>query len=198
MQRPLTGEPLAVDLLNTCWRQDGREVDLLADVDGLAQWLRESGQADVAASEPVRAALVQARAAVRGAVEAAPGAEDAVNGVLARGVIVRTLRAGGVRERVLFADEDWAPAWRAVDDYVTLTTAAPDGVRQCDQPECVLYFFDPSRRRRWCSMAGCGNRAKARRHYARWAASSPAPPGTASPDAGPSAPTAPDDVAGSR
>jgi predicted RNA-binding Zn ribbon-like protein len=31
----------------------------------------------------------------------------------------------------------------------------------------VLYFFDPTGRRRWCSMAGCGNRAKAKRHYAR-------------------------------
>ena len=34
---------------------------------------------------------------------------------------------------------------------------------------CVLRFYDASRggRRQWCSMAACGNRAKARRHYAR-------------------------------
>jgi predicted RNA-binding Zn ribbon-like protein len=33
----------------------------------------------------------------------------------------------------------------------------------------VLHFFDVSKNgtRRWCSMSGCGNRAKARRHYAR-------------------------------
>jgi predicted RNA-binding Zn ribbon-like protein len=32
-----------------------------------------------------------------------------------------------------------------------------------------LYFYDtsPKRSRRWCSMATCGNRAKAARHYAR-------------------------------
>jgi predicted RNA-binding Zn ribbon-like protein len=33
----------------------------------------------------------------------------------------------------------------------------------------VLHFYDSSRGgpRQWCSMAGCGNRAKARRHYER-------------------------------
>ncbi|WP_433023369.1 CGNR zinc finger domain-containing protein [Kribbella sp. CA-294648] len=32
-----------------------------------------------------------------------------------------------------------------------------------------MHFYDSSRKanRRWCSMAGCGNRAKAARHYAR-------------------------------
>jgi predicted RNA-binding Zn ribbon-like protein len=34
---------------------------------------------------------------------------------------------------------------------------------------CSWFFLDPSpsRRRRWCSMATCGNRAKAARHHGR-------------------------------
>src|SRR5690606_23867005 len=38
-------------------------------------------------------------------------------------------------------------------------------LRQCEA--CSWLFLDTSRggRRRWCSMATCGNRAKARRHY---------------------------------
>lgn len=38
---------------------------------------------------------------------------------------------------------------------------------------CAVVFLDrsPSGRRRWCSMRTCGNRAKARRHRARAAAS---------------------------
>lgn len=167
MQRPLIGEPLAADLLNTHWRQGGRDVDLLGTADGLAQWLTESGQADIAASERVRATLVAARAAIHGIVEGSPGAEDTINAVLARGLTVRSLREGVVHERVLFADDDWAPAWRAVTNYLMLAASAPHGIRQCDHPDCVLYFFDPTGRRRWCSMAGCGNRAKARRHHAR-------------------------------
>lgn len=35
-------------------------------------------------------------------------------------------------------------------------------VRKCANPDCLLYFYDISRtrRRRWCSMAVCGNRMK--------------------------------------
>jgi predicted RNA-binding Zn ribbon-like protein len=35
-------------------------------------------------------------------------------------------------------------------------------VRQCEHPECVYWFYDrtKSHRRRWCSMALCGNRYK--------------------------------------
>jgi predicted RNA-binding Zn ribbon-like protein len=35
-------------------------------------------------------------------------------------------------------------------------------VRVCANPECGLFFYDGSRtkRRRWCSMAVCGNRHK--------------------------------------
>jgi predicted RNA-binding Zn ribbon-like protein len=42
-------------------------------------------------------------------------------------------------------------------------------VRECGGPECGWLFLDTTknRQRRWCSMDGCGNRAKARRHYAR-------------------------------
>lgn len=39
-------------------------------------------------------------------------------------------------------------------------------VRNCEGPTCTLYFHDVSknRKRRWCSMSVCGNRAKAAAH----------------------------------
>ena len=39
-----------------------------------------------------------------------------------------------------------------------------DRIRQCEGDGCALLFLDLSRsgERRWCSMSGCGNRAKAR------------------------------------
>jgi predicted RNA-binding Zn ribbon-like protein len=42
-------------------------------------------------------------------------------------------------------------------------------VRQCEGPTCTLWFHDVSKghARRWCSMAVCGNRAKAAAHRAR-------------------------------
>jgi predicted RNA-binding Zn ribbon-like protein len=40
-------------------------------------------------------------------------------------------------------------------------------VRQCEGDRCGWLFLDrsPAGHRRWCSMADCGNRAKARRYY---------------------------------
>jgi len=42
-------------------------------------------------------------------------------------------------------------------------------VRSCEGPTCTLWFLDVSKghARRWCSMALCGNRAKAGAHRAR-------------------------------
>jgi predicted RNA-binding Zn ribbon-like protein len=42
-------------------------------------------------------------------------------------------------------------------------------LRQCENPECVLFFYDTTKnkRRRWCSMDACGSRAKAAAYYRR-------------------------------
>jgi len=38
-----------------------------------------------------------------------------------------------------------------------------DLVKQCEHPDCILWFYDRTKahKRRWCSMASCGNRHKA-------------------------------------
>ena len=41
-----------------------------------------------------------------------------------------------------------------------ISSGAAARVRKCGNPECVLFFQDKAGRRRWCSMAICGNRAK--------------------------------------
>ncbi len=51
-----------------------------------------------------------------------------------------------------------------------LTSGELDRIGECaDDRGCGYLFFDISRNRsrRWCDMNSCGNRAKARRHYAR-------------------------------
>jgi len=54
--------------------------------------------------------------------------------------------------------------WSAAD---LLAGPRRERVRQCDNPQCRWVFLDDSKsgNRRWCSMASCGNRAKAHRHY---------------------------------
>jgi len=73
-------------------------------------------------------------------------------------------------------------AWRAgarCTDYLLypvltaatdlLTSVSRGLVRQCEDAGCGWLFLDRSnaRKRRWCSMADCGNRNKARKHYRR-------------------------------
>jgi predicted RNA-binding Zn ribbon-like protein len=57
-----------------------------------------------------------------------------------------------------------AVAWSAAG---LLTSPAARTVGACPGDGCGWLFTDPRGRRRWCSMAMCGNRAKARRHTAR-------------------------------
>lgn len=53
-----------------------------------------------------------------------------------------------------------------------VTSADFTDVKLCEGPSCVLHFLDTTkdRRRRWCSMAACGNRAKQAAHRSRKAA----------------------------
>jgi predicted RNA-binding Zn ribbon-like protein len=53
--------------------------------------------------------------------------------------------------------------------WTDLITRFPGRVRPCANTECSKFLIDHSRPNtaRWCSMADCGNRLKARRHSAR-------------------------------
>ena len=60
------------------------------------------------------------------------------------------------------------PLWPIVRSAADLLTSEEvPHLRECDSETCSWLFVDRSRtrRRRWCDMSTCGNRAKARRHY---------------------------------
>jgi len=60
------------------------------------------------------------------------------------------------------------PIARSVAQLIA-DSSAQSRVRKCANPVCPLLFYDDSRtkRRRWCSMAVCGNRAKVAAHQRR-------------------------------
>jgi predicted RNA-binding Zn ribbon-like protein len=60
-------------------------------------------------------------------------------------------------------------AVRAVLAWDALAGRSPGRLRPCANDECRLFLIDHSKANaaRWCSMAVCGNRMKARRHYQR-------------------------------
>lgn len=167
--RPLLGEPLALDLVNTRWISAAGPRDLLQDRTGMAVWLRSTGlDATWSAGAPALAALRQARDALV-AVIAEPTDARLLNQVLEHGRIRRSVVDGLPADRLETADPAWGPAWLAADDYLRLLRERPDRIRGCANPACILHFYDTSKNgtRRWCSMAACGNRTKSARHYER-------------------------------
>lgn len=169
LSTPLPGVPMALDLLNTEWLEDADgPVDVLAVRPGVEAWLVSHGYEPRLAG-PARGPLLQTRAAIRAAVPEAAG-YAALNAVLAHAQVSLWLDdAGTARQTVRVDDPGWAPAVAAARNLVELLEQAPDRIRCCRHPECELWFFDTTRNgsRRWCSMADCGNRAKAKRHYQR-------------------------------
>src|SRR5882762_3099796 len=170
LDRPLVGEPLSLDLLNTTWIDRGSVRDLLEDLEGTQAWLGQAGL-DGPLTEPSRLALTAAREAIRRHVDTPDHADAcaALNEVLSWGHTRPVVGRDGPGSVSTVDDPNRRAGWLAAVNYVELLTGDPSRIRHCPHPGCVLYFYHPSPKpsRRWCSMAGCGNPAKAARQYAR-------------------------------
>jgi predicted RNA-binding Zn ribbon-like protein len=177
---------LGLDFLNTRRNSKGRSVDLISTPAALQGWFDFIGlhpsRVDVATSPPhARRLLDEAqrlRSAIRYAAEtlargepAPPRTLHALNRVLGasrlatelvhhEGCLARIERETATSPLAVLAPIALAAA-------TLLTDADPARLRQCASGRCVIWFLDSSKngRRRWCSMARCGNRAKAARHY---------------------------------
>jgi predicted RNA-binding Zn ribbon-like protein len=157
-------EDLLLDLLNTTPVVDGEQSDELATPDAGPAWVAAHGGAGRAGEV---AALRRARDAIQDVVRGAAGAQ-ALAGRLERIAVQPRLRDGALGwELRVPADEQLAArallAWAVVDER------SPGRLRPCANPECCRFLLDRSNANtaRWCSMALCGNRFKARRHYRR-------------------------------
>lgn len=140
--------------------------------------VRRPAEAEAALEEAraIREALHRVFAA--GAEGRRPAAPDLtfLNGALSRALSHRRLADG---EGCCALGWDGAaaldaPWWPVVASAADLLASAADlaRVRVCgmsEAGECGWLFVDrtKARTRRWCSMKDCGNRAKARRHYAK-------------------------------
>ena len=176
---PLLGGHPAIDLVNTEVMREGVMTDLLASEDALADWLRAAGLLSIRA-RGTRSALLAARemrSAMRRIATDVSSGESPKRGDLA--VIERELRRvkGSLAlhrhgRRLSFGFE---PAAADVRFIIASALAAflaeleGERLRACGGARCILFFYDTSKSgtRRWCTMAGCGNRAKAATHYRR-------------------------------
>jgi predicted RNA-binding Zn ribbon-like protein len=178
----------AFDFLNTIELDGGALAERLLDFDDVAGWLTERrivhgpDALDGTSGTDGRAALARARG-VRDALR------EIADAVIHRrapetSAVVTVNRALASRERLeLVPTSDGVTIGHGhvgdpIDDALAriaepivreIAAGNTDRVRICDNDTCRWLFYDESRsgRRRWCSMATCGNRAKARRHRER-------------------------------
>ena len=153
-----------LELLNTTPVVDGVPVDELAGARGGAAWLEAHGRSGSPGEwRSVRAARDRLQSVVRG--EASPKTLGATLRQVSRRPVPDS---EGVRW-VLDVPTGRTAAVAAVLAWDDLRRMSPGRLRPCANEECRLFLIDHSKpnRARWCSMAVCGNRLKARRHYER-------------------------------
>ncbi|MFB9991638.1 CGNR zinc finger domain-containing protein [Deinococcus oregonensis] len=176
------GDP-SVDLVNTqMHRQAAQGADeLLTSGEAAARWFTEAGllSSEEAKQMDADAALLAAKR-LRAALDAvyrpmARGQEDGPD--TERGLLTLNAVLDQGRERVQVARENGKFTRGArleilgpLDPSVRVARAAADllhrmeahRLKECENPECDLLFYDDSRNasRRWCSMQGCGNQQK--------------------------------------
>lgn len=161
------GGHAALDLTATlAGRKKAEPKELLATPGDLDRWLISAGLAeryphatrdDVGLARELREAIY-ALASRR----PSPAAREALNAVARLPAARPTLNASGRLVREGGAKELLATiAGQAVE---LLGGVEGTRIRQCEGETCTILFLDLSRSgaRRWCSMQGCGNRAKAR------------------------------------
>jgi predicted RNA-binding Zn ribbon-like protein len=160
----VTDQTFLLDLLNSTPVTDGVEHDALATAAEARAWLRERGGTGSPAEwQATRAARAALQAVVRGE-RAASSLAPLLADVSSR----PTVRGAGI-EWTLDVPAPRRLAVGAVLTWDELRRTSPGRLRPCENPECALFLIDHSKpnRARWCSMAVCGNRMKARRHYER-------------------------------
>lgn len=189
----LVGNNLAVDFVNTLIRENGEAKDLLESREDFLAWavraeLMELSQAQTLIQgwdgRPKAAQVfkraVKFREILREMIldatqkrEIRLPALEAINQVMKEETgYAEVVRAESGFEKRYHADVSdpgrlLAPIAESAADLLCYGNL--DYLKKCENPVCVLYFYDVTKNhgRRWCSMALCGNRAKAAAFYQR-------------------------------
>lgn len=161
-------EVLLLELLNTTPVVRGERTDALRADDEAIAWIRARG----GVGNPVEAANVRTARVVLQSVVRGEQNPAVLASFLSGAAMVPSVHSGAVTWQLQAAPDDLLVV-RAVIGWGVLQ---PTGrLRSCGNVDCHRFLIDRSHanRAQWCSMAVCGNRMKARRHYQRTRGASP-------------------------
>lgn len=176
-EAPMIGDHLAMDMLNTEAHSLGRVVDYWQSGEDVLAWFQRQALASPARMETADLAdlLAQAkelralaRRLIKGRLEAQPGDPGSLNSYLHAYLSAPHLALDGEGKvsltRIVRAEPLAQLLGQLAEAVAQLLAEGDFGlVKQCAHPECILWFYDRTKahKRRWCSMASCGNRYKA-------------------------------------
>ncbi|AOS64636.1 CGNR zinc finger domain-containing protein [Actinoalloteichus hymeniacidonis] len=155
---------LLLALLNSRPIKDGVEHDALSDDRAAREWsTAHGGTGTPREAENLRHLRAELTRVVLGEAPATVLAET-LDGTYQR----PRLSEDGLSWE-LVTEPDARLSARVVLVWAWVTENLPRRLRPCGNEECRLFLLDRSKpnKARWCSMATCGNRMKARRHYER-------------------------------
>ncbi len=165
---------LALDFINSEYGTGEERHDCFDDNLSVIDWLETAGLVPKGTEAPddllfeARQLRDAARAVVHAAMKSVAANLTVINKVLQAGrpEIALQWDENTQRYRVEVCSDALSSAgllWPIADALVKLVTDDKfEYVRQCEAHNCILLFHDLSKshRRRWCSMATCGNRMK--------------------------------------
>lgn len=181
-EAPNLGDHLALDLINTEAQAHTGVIDYWATDEDVRDWLARHAVMAASSHKQAPSGLLvrgrELRTAVRSAITARKAGQPvdtgALNDHLMAYVTSPQLRydgAGGLAiSRHPHGDAVASVLGPVAEAAATLLVEGDFSlVRQCEHPDCILWFYDrtKSHKRRWCSMALCGNRHKAARFRER-------------------------------
>lgn len=176
------GDNLALDFINTAYGVGVGKRDCFASDASVLEWLAQAGvlpnRSGQVASEGLLEAAIELRTIARVMVE------KRMSGHWADPAALNRVLALGSQHLELQWKKDGSPvvANKLVGNHVAavlvpvaealthlLAETHFEHVRKCGCDDCTLMFHDrtKSHRRRWCSMAVCGNRMKVEAYRAR-------------------------------
>lgn len=186
------GGDLALDLANTIdFRGTAKAVDHIASLEGVLAWSVKAGVIDLDAAElfgleasknqsvtdrlvtdisHLRDAIFHVGSAVADGTEPPEEHLKILHNCAHAALGAARLHPGAGRKATInfeggdcYAAIIGPVAWAALQLF---TSDRIDRLKQCPPDDCRWLFLDQTKNksRRWCEMATCGNRAKARKH----------------------------------
>ncbi|MCS6586953.1 CGNR zinc finger domain-containing protein [Curtobacterium flaccumfaciens pv. flaccumfaciens] len=158
-------EQLLLAVLNSAPVLDGHRHDHLDGAEGAALVRAWGGTGTTEERVTLRRTREALHAVIR---EADTAALEVLGSVVADAAKTPRVTLDGLSWE-LQTPADTQLAVRTVTAWSDVARRFPGRVRACANPECNLFLVDHSRpgTAKWCSMAACGNRAKARAFAAR-------------------------------